>query len=144
MLFFFCPKNVWKWWKKQRSAWGLVLAALEASSCVCAFFFIHLLFLWCRSCPSGCTAWRSTASRPSGGSSEERSGTCCARGWTPAPTTWTRWSTSTGSQINVEVQALTAAVLLVALHWNAALHHPALPAAHHSSLLPGLHSGKTA
>lgn len=30
-----------------------------------------------------------------------------------------------------------------ALHWNAAVHHPAVPAAHHGSLLPGLHSGKT-
>ncbi|CAG02256.1 unnamed protein product, partial [Tetraodon nigroviridis] len=27
-----------------------------------------------------------------------------------------------------------------ALHRNSALHHPALPAAHHGSLLPGLHS----
>lgn len=32
---------------------------------------------------------------------------------------------------------------LAALHRNSALHHPALPAAHHGSLLPGLHSGKT-
>lgn len=29
-----------------------------------------------------------------------------------------------------------------ALHWNTVVHHPAVPAAHHSSLLPGLHSGK--
>lgn len=106
--------------------------------------FTRLLFLWCRSCLSGCTAWRSTASRPSGGSSEERSGTSCGRGWTPAPTTWTRWGTTTGSQIIAEVQTLTAALLVVALHWNSALHHPALPAAHHRSLLPGLHAGKTA
>lgn len=40
---------------------------------------------------SGCTAWRSTASRLSGGSSGGRSGTCCGRGWTPAPTTWIRF-----------------------------------------------------
>ena len=30
-----------------------------------------------------------------------------------------------------------------ALHWHAAVHRPAVPAAHHSSLLPGLHSGET-
>lgn len=33
-------------------------------------------------------------------------------------------------------------VVLPALHWDAALHYPALPAAHHCTLLPGLHSGK--
>lgn len=45
--------------------------------------------------------------------------------------------------ISAGVHSLTAAVLLLALHWNTALHHPALPAAHHGSLLPGLHPGKT-
>lgn len=47
------------------------------------------------------------------------------------------------AQLAARVQTLTAALLLLALHWNAALHHPSLPAAHHGSLLPGLHSGKT-
>lgn len=47
------------------------------------------------------------------------------------------------AHVTAEVQTLTAAVLVAARHRDSALHHPALPAAHHGSLLPGLHSGKT-
>lgn len=34
-------------------------------------------------------------------------------------------------------------MLVAALHWDSALHHPAVPAAHHGAILPGLHSGET-
>lgn len=42
---------------------------------------------------------------------------------------------------------LTVSVFCVcgasALHWNTAVHHPAIPAPYHGALLPGLYSGKT-
>lgn len=32
---------------------------------------------------------------------------------------------------------------LAAVHWHPAFHHPAVPAAHISTVLPGVHSGES-
>lgn len=53
-----------------------------------------------------------------------RAGVCCAMGAVPS-----------------ELQLMDP-LLLAAVHWDFALHHPGLPAAHHSPVLPGVHPGE--
>lgn len=56
----------------------------------------------------------------------------------------THRNTHTSSPSSQRYRCLCVCVCVAsALHRNAALHHPAVLAAHHGSVLPGLHSGKT-
>lgn len=126
------------------SAWWLVLAALEASSCVWGCFYspaISLMSLvsvrlYCLKIYGLSSLWRLFRGKK-WNVLRQRVDSCSYdldqvkhnHGLTDHC-----WGTDADCSCS----------LVVALHWNSALHHPALPAAHHRSLLPGLHAGKTA